>query len=83
MKPISEKIEMTEEERHDFYVSANAKANGDGTQLKPFSTIEEAQMAVREINSDMTEDINIHILSGTYCLGEPLVLTDADGGTNG
>lgn len=82
-KPIIDKIEIIEKQRTDFYVSANAQTNGKGSRSNPFLTIEAAQQAVRDINSDMTADINIHILPGTYFLDQPLVFTDIDSGTNG
>lgn len=83
MMPITGCIEMTEKQMNDFYVSAAAQPGGYGSASSPFSTIEEAKSAVRTVNSDMTQDINIHILPGTYCLDEPLVFTDADSGSNG
>ena len=82
-KPIADKIEIIEKQRSDFYVSPNGQISGNGSRFNPFLTISEAQQAMREVNSDMTADINVHILPGTYCLDQPLMFTDADSGTNG
>lgn len=67
----------------EFFVSADASSNGDGTAEKPFKTIEEAKAAVAKVNDQMDGDIVVRILPGEYELDEKLIFTTEDEGKNG
>lgn len=67
----------------EFYVSPSGSDAAEGTKAAPFKTIEKAQKAVRAINSDMKEDINVYLREGTYQLASTIKFVNADGGTNG
>lgn len=49
----------------------------------PFQTIEKAMASVREINSNMTGDIYVYLMEGTYTLSDTLTFGTSDSGTNG
>lgn len=67
-----------------FYVSANAAAGGSGSQEKPFSSIAEAQQAVRSLTAQpMTGNIEVIVNEGVYTLQEPLMFGKEDSGNNG
>ena len=66
-----------------IYVSPSGSDTADGTQNAPFKTLERAQAAVREINSDMQGDIVVSIAKGEYYLEEGLEFRKEDSGTNG
>jgi len=67
----------------EFYVSAEGNDNADGSRENPFRTIAEAQEAVRNISDQMSGDIVVNILPGTYELEEQLEFSVADSGKNG
>ncbi len=67
----------------DIYVDADAAPGGDGTELKPYNTIEAAFDKVDDINDNQWGDIIVHIAGGMYTLDEPLNLTADHGGKNG
>ena len=52
----------------------------DGTVDHPFRTIERAQRAVREINSD--HNVIVQLAGGVYRIDHPLIFRAADGGRN-
>lgn len=62
-----------------FYVSANAKSNGDGSLESPFKTIAEAKNAIRSTSKN--EPITVIIREGEYYVKNSLEFTDADSGT--
>ena len=68
-----------------FYASPTG-AGSDCTQTSPCS-IEGARDKVRTINNDMTGDIDVDLLDGTYALSTTFTLTENatthDSGTNG
>lgn len=66
----------------DLYVDAKSR-NGNGSISNPFSTIEEAQAAVRKINSNMSEDINVYLRGGTYFIDNTVLFKTEDSGSNG
>ncbi|WP_054023593.1 LamG-like jellyroll fold domain-containing protein [Bacillus sp. FJAT-28004] len=66
-----------------FYVSPTGNDTNPGTQSQPFQTIEKAQTAVRAINSNMTGDIEVILMGGTYNLTSTLIFTSQDSGTSG
>jgi len=84
---ISEYIEPVDEEddsriMKEIYVSADAKAGGNGTKEEPFNNIEDAKALVRKSNDLMTGNIVVH-LTGTFHINEPVVLDTDDSGSNG
>ncbi len=67
-----------------FYVDPASGSDGnDGSEAKPFQTIQRARDAVREINGDMTGDITVYLRGGLYPLTEPVQFNEADSGSNG
>lgn len=52
---------------YDLYVQSDAAAGGDGSQVAPFQTIDEALVAVEP-------DGTIHVLRGTYPITQQLVV---------
>ena len=52
----------------------------DGTVEHPFRTLERAQRAVREANSD--HNVVVRLAHGTYRIDHPLIFRAADGGRN-
>ena len=52
---------------YDLYVQSDAAAGGDGSQVAPFQTIDEALAAVEP-------DGTIHVLRGTYPITQQLVM---------
>lgn len=65
-----------------FYVSPGMSGNGSSPS-NAFGTIAQAQTAVQAVNSNMTGDITVYLLGGTYNLTAPLNFAAADSGTNG
>jgi hypothetical protein len=76
---------MTAQSRHaqavTIAVSPSGDDAGDGTVDHPFRTLERAQRAVRELNSD--HDVVVRLARGSYRIDHPLVFRAADGGRNG
>lgn len=68
-----------------FYVDpVNGKDTNDGASTgSAFLTIKKAQDAVRLLASNMTGDIIVYLMDGTYSLDETLVFNSQDSGTNG
>ena len=68
----------------EFYVDG---ATGDdlnsGTRVAPFKTIQKAQEAVRAVNDNMTGDIVVNIMPGTYHLDKTETFTSENSGKNG
>jgi hypothetical protein len=60
-----------------FYVATNGSDQNDGSQNKPFATVQRAQQAARAAQKPVT----IVLCGGTYFLSEPLVFTAADAGS--
>jgi len=69
--------------QQSFYVSVDGNDSNNGSMQTPFATLERARDAVREINSNMTGDIVVFIMEGTYYIEDSLELTSEDSGTNG
>lgn len=77
--------DSTDEELNIYkqlFVKAGSK-NGDGSESKPFGTIQEAKVAVKELNNSMTGDIIVNIAPGEYEINEKIEFTNDDGGKNG
>ena len=69
-----------------FWVSATGGSGGDGSRQDPFSTIAEAQQAVRatlQAPGALDHDIVVNIGAGTYRLDAPLTFGAADSGRDG
>lgn len=64
----------------DFYVSANAAPNGDGSLERPFATIEQAKQAIRKLKKDQLSHAIVAIMAGTYDIGS-IEFTNKDSGT--
>lgn len=80
-KQISEETPM--EVRNEFFVSPEGNDKNEGTKDSPFQTIERAREEVAKHNQDMTSDIVVYLMDGTYYLEETLIFGPADSGTNG
>lgn len=62
-----------------IYVATNGASSGNGSTIgAPVS-----QARVREINTTMSDDINVLLLPGTYRLTSTLAFTENDSGSNG
>ncbi|MBK5246146.1 MAG: PDZ domain-containing protein [Peptostreptococcaceae bacterium] len=57
-----------------FFVSPQGSDANSGTQTKPFTTIEKAQMEARKTQGR----VNVYLLKGTYYLTRPIVFTPDD-----
>ena len=67
-----------------FYVSVSGNDSNDGqSRSAAFRTLERAQEEVRKYNAQMTGDIVVNVLDGTYFLEQPLDFTEKDSGFNG
>ncbi|MBR5253077.1 MAG: right-handed parallel beta-helix repeat-containing protein [Clostridia bacterium] len=63
------------------YVATNGKADADGSEKKPYATIEAARDAIREIDKTDLKGINVIIKSGVYIVDEAVAFTAEDSGT--
>lgn len=61
-------------------ISPSGDDAADGTIDHPFRTVERAQGAVRELNSD--HDVVVRLAPGTYRIDHPLIFRAVDGGRN-
>ncbi|KRF44162.1 discoidin domain-containing protein [Paenibacillus sp. Soil787] len=80
---ISSTVKASAAVQTTFYVSPTGSDVNPGSQAQPFQTIGQAQTAVRAINSNMTGDIVVILMDGTYNLTSTLTFTSLDSGTNG
>ncbi len=58
-----------------YFVAPGGNDLADGSELLPFATLARAQLAMQSSTTKVTQ-----IENGTYYLGSPLVLTEADNG---
>ncbi len=66
-----------------YYVSIDGDDNNDGLSVKtPFASLERARNAVRSINDNMTGDIVVSMLDGTWELDDTLSFGTEDSGRN-
>jgi hypothetical protein len=68
----------------DFYVAVDGNDSAAGTAQAPFSTLDRARGAVRELRQrtpGRAEPITVTIRGGTYYLDAPLVFGAEDSGT--
>ncbi|MFI6932978.1 RICIN domain-containing protein [Streptomyces sp. NPDC050287] len=68
-----------------FYVDpVNGSDSNSGTSTTAaFRTIQAAQRAVRNIDTNMSDDIVVNLRGGTYSLTSPVTFGTGDSGTNG
>ncbi len=67
-----------------FYVSPTGSNSNSGTDSShPFATLDYARQQVAALSSNMTGDIIINLLPGTYTQTQTLAFTQSDSGTNG
>ncbi len=81
-KPITNHIEY-KIPNNEIYISPNGNDANTGTKTNPYKTLEHAKQEVRKINKDMTDNINVNIMNGTYYLEDTLAFDENDGGSNG
>ncbi len=68
----------------ELYVSPSGSDANDGLSAETaFATLAKARDAVRAINDDMTGDIYVYLMDGTWELDETLTFDERDSGTNG
>ena len=67
----------------EFFVSPSGDDSNPGTYEQPFASLERARSAVAQINENMTGDIYVFVLPGTYYVTETVDFDTADSGTNG
>ena len=68
----------------EIYVSAGAEpGKGDGSEEKPFASMEEARQAVQELNDHMTGDIVVYFDDGEYLLDSTVAFNQEDSASNG
>ena len=67
----------------EFFVSPQGRPDNPGTSLRPFSILEQARDAVRNLKQagPLTEPVEIIVRAGAYELEQPLVLGPEDSGT--
>jgi hypothetical protein len=66
----------------EFYVSPNGDDENSGDKANPFATLERARIAVRTVNSNMSDHVVVYLREGIYFLKEPFILDANDGGDN-
>lgn len=63
---------------YDIYVAVNgSNTDGDGSEAKPYATLDKAREAARELSSD-THNVRVSIGEGKYFVGEPIVFDAKD-----
>jgi len=65
-----------------FYVAPNGDDSNAGTLNAPFKTLERARDAVRDVNSDMADDIHVFLRGGSYPVDSTVEFGPEDSGTN-
>lgn len=67
----------------ELWVAENGADESDGTKDSPFKTLERALSEIASLNDDMTGDIIVNIMEGSYHLKETLKITTEHSGKNG
>ncbi len=66
-----------------IYVSPTGAATGNGTSSGSPVNLTRAKARVREININLTQQVDVSLSAGTYYLTSPLDLNQLDSGSNG
>ncbi len=74
---------VSEHIQAEFFISPDGDDENPGTYEKTFASLEAAKEAVSKINQDMTGDIYVFVMPGTYYTTETVNFDVADSGTNG
>lgn len=71
--------------QYEFYVDPiQGNDNNTGTYIqRSFKSINKARDAIRNVNGNMSKNINVYLKGGTYVLDSAFILSTRDGGTNG
>lgn len=80
---VEEQAETPNVQAEIFVTVYGSDIEGDGTREKPYATVTKARDKVREINSNMTGNIVVHIGAGDYYLNDTIKFGVNDSGTNG
>ncbi|MBR5252257.1 MAG: right-handed parallel beta-helix repeat-containing protein [Clostridia bacterium] len=64
-----------------LYISPKGKSDADGTEKKPYASIDAAKMAIRGIDKSDLNGIDVVIGSGTYNITSTIEFTAEDSGT--
>ena len=63
------------------YVATNGKADADGSEKKPYATVEAARDAIRQIDNTGLDGIDVVIGAGIYYITETIEFTADDSGS--
>jgi hypothetical protein len=67
-----------------YYISPTGSDSNSGTSISsPFATIDRARRVVETVNRNMTGNIVVYLLGGTYALRSTIAFTSRDSGLNG
>ncbi|WP_152392023.1 chitobiase/beta-hexosaminidase C-terminal domain-containing protein [Paenibacillus guangzhouensis] len=66
-----------------FYVAVNGNDSNDGSQSRPFATLDRAKKAVAAMNGNMIGNIIVNIGAGDYFLDNTMEFNEKDSGSNG
>lgn len=78
-----DKPSVSENIQAEFFVSTTGNDENPGTYEQPFATVDAARKAVAKINKDMTGDIYVFVMPGTYYVPEGVDFGVEDSGSNG
>ena len=67
----------------DLFVAPTGSDSNSGTLESPFRSLEKARDVIRTMNSNMSEDITVHLRGGRYERSSTFELTEQDGVTIG
>ncbi|TDD04056.1 right-handed parallel beta-helix repeat-containing protein [Nonomuraea deserti] len=67
----------------DYYVSPSGGDRGDGSDKRPWKSIEQARDALRADKRPQKCDIVVNVKAGDYVVGKTIEFTEADSGENG
>ncbi|MES2572774.1 MAG: discoidin domain-containing protein [Verrucomicrobiota bacterium] len=66
-----------------IYVSPNGASSGNGTSSGTPVNLTRAKARVREINTNLTAELQVSLAAGSYWLTSPIQFTELDSGGNG
>ncbi|WP_220448877.1 right-handed parallel beta-helix repeat-containing protein [Nonomuraea mesophila] len=67
----------------DYHVSPSGSDRGDGSEKRPWKTIEQARDALRADRKPQKCDIVVNVAAGDYVVDKTIEFTEADSGENG